>query len=117
MKVEKWNTVISDCRDLYFKRLIDSNKGFFELKDENGHLFEVILTDPAPYMICSEEWLNHGVSIRDVGWTYIVKGGGFSNIFPEYLIEREVYTHYVIATHSMCLEVLASTPPRIIRVN
>ncbi|MBL4886871.1 MAG: hypothetical protein JKZ03_00030 [Flavobacteriaceae bacterium] len=117
MKAKKWDTIISNCEGLYFERLTERGKGVFEVVDHLGNNFEVILDDLGPYMILEEKWLNHGVSVDEIGWTYVVEGGGFPKLFADWVLEEAPYVHYVVITYDMCLEILASRPPIIKPMN
>lgn len=119
MELIRWDTAVSDYK-IYFKRLIDRGEiGIFEVKNESGILFEVVLKGEGvgPYVIVDEEHLTNYWSIKKkgTGSTFIVKPSVLLRNF-EIILDPEKYNHYVISTGSLCLEVLSKFPPMIRRV-
>lgn len=121
MKIFKWETLVSNYM-LNFRSLIDRGKAIFEVETESGIVFEVILESTGegccgPYVIVEEEHMTDYWHIREknIGSTFIVEP---SYLLKHFLIilEPEKYKHYVIATSSICLEVLSQIPPEIRRI-
>lgn len=114
IEVEKWPTLLSECSELYYVKLIHQSDLRLVVKDAEDHEFEVVVADPGPYRVVDEQYLvDYWNSKGDhTGWTFRVIHGGWPNIPVEllevYLPER---THYVVATLDYCLEVLGAKEP------
>jgi len=115
----RWETPVSNY-ELYFKRLIDRGEiGIFEVETKSKETFEIILEGPesGPYVISEEEYLTKYWTIigKEIGSTFVVETSDLLNYFPG-VMQKEKYKHYVVATGSLCLEVLSKVPPIIRRV-
>ena len=126
VKYKRWETVISNCKGLNFKRLVD--QGYlllFEVDDEHNNLYEVVLKCDFEYayLLRSEGFEGHDVDLRNTGWTYIVEGAPFAEVTDWAKdLKRDyqrggAYIHYVIATYDSCLEIISNTPPIVRKVN
>ena len=123
MKCKRWETPLSNCGRLCFRRLVDQELLLFEVKDEHGTLYEVILKSDTDYsyLIRDEAYTTHDVNLRETGWTYIVEDGGFISLMSvmvehaQYLGDKP-YVHYVVSTDDSCLELLSIDPPIVRKV-
>lgn len=119
MDLMRWATPISDCKSLYFKRLVDDGEGRFVLESDSGKAFEVLIGGHCgPYVISNEEFLTKYWSIKpsDIGWTFVVVSSDLINLFPG-VMDPDDYKHYVVSTLDTCLEVLSRKEPVIRRIS
>ncbi len=115
MEINRWETPVSECDELYFSRLVDRGPAaYVEFKSGGGVLFEATLDGfCGPYLVVDEQHLNHYWHDRpDVGWSFTVQPSLLLSAVPG-LLQPELYTHFVISTCDVCLEVLARRPPDI----
>ena len=121
MRLRRWETLLSDCQDLYFVGLVDGRESYlrntlcFMVEDKLGQQYEVLLED-RPYLVVDEEDLTKYWSISEGkrGSTFIVEDSPFPAQFPGVLEPDEV-VHYVVATWDVCLEVLSTREPLVRR--
>jgi len=119
MNLVRWNTPVSNCRSLYFRRLIDDGKGRFILESDSGEAFEVIISGHCgPYCVSDEEFLTKYWSIKpkEIGWTFMVISTDLVKQFPG-VMEPSDYHHYVVSTLDTCLEVLSKEEPVVRKLN
>jgi len=115
VKLERWETVISDKQKLSFQELRDTGNGYVVVQSGDGCRFEIELGDwCGPYVVISEEhltkyWNNKS---KDIGWTFKVstKDSLLLRCYAD-AAEGEDYSHYVVSTQDSCIEILALREP------
>ncbi|WP_167631871.1 hypothetical protein [Mariprofundus ferrooxydans] len=127
MKYQRWDTVISNCRGLNFKRLVDQGGLLlFEIEDEHNELYEVVLKSDYDfaYKLHGEDFEpRYDVEIKVTGWTFIIEENiPFAKLREEVIDHNkgfglEPYAHYAIYTYDTCLEIISNTPPIVRKVN
>lgn len=118
MNLERWPTIISDCKSLYFKKIVDCGQGKFIVQADSGEVFEILIGKySGPYIVCDEEFLTKYWDVKPIGigWTFIVHSSELSRLFPG-VMEFANFRHYVESTMDSCLEILSEEEPTVRRV-
>lgn len=117
MQIFRWDTPVSDVRELYFFRLVERGESWFEVKSREEELFQLCLSGCGPYLIIDEVYLNAYFSLQSdaIGRTFTVEPSPLKAALPG-LWEPERFTHYVVNTMDTCIELLAEEEPIIRKV-
>ncbi|MBA3706841.1 MAG: hypothetical protein H0W84_13345 [Bacteroidetes bacterium] len=115
LNIEKWHTICSDLKELYFFSLVDTGSLIFTIRDST-HKYEFFFEKFGPYMVVDEALRSDDLKVTDpVGWTFIIKDSDIIPLFNPGAINvfcpSETLTHYVIGTYDSGLEILADKEP------
>lgn len=121
MKLDRWETLISDAPGLRFVELQDSGEGSAIVESSDGQRFEILLDEwCGPYVLLSEEYLVKYWSIKPkgIGWTFKVSPAtsDLMRCYPD-SADEQGFQHYVVSSEDSCLEILARRTPPIRRLN
>jgi hypothetical protein len=115
---ERWPTICSDLKELYFFSLVDSGSLIFTVCDST-HKYEFTFEKlVGPYMLVDEALRTDSEKeTNPTGWTAIIEDSDFISLFnPEsmdVMFTNKIPTHYLIGTYDSCLEILADREPTI----
>jgi len=105
-KIIRWDTCLSDVRDLYFKSLSDDGTLNVLFTDSEDNIYE-ITAEKISYKLSEEELLtDHWNLIKsETGRTFIIENSKW--LTNDYVTAGFEYTHYVITSWDLCIEILA----------
>ena len=115
---ERWPTICSDLKELYFFSLVDTGSLIFTVRDST-HKYEFTFEKiVGPYMLVDEALrADSEKPTISTGWTAIIKNSDFIPLFNPGLMDviftNKIPTHYLIGTDDSCLEILADREPTI----
>ena len=109
MILQRWDTVLSDVKELYFDTIIHDEHLRISLKDGHNNQYELFLryANVYAYKVSDEEILTDywNVKKKQIGHSFIVKDSEWcSQIITCNVGEQP--QHYVIATWGFCVEIL-----------
>jgi len=115
---DRWPTICSDLKELYFFSLVDTGSLIFTVRDST-HKYEFTFEKfVGPYMVVDEVLRADSEMVTNpTGWTAIIKNSDFIPLFNPELMDaiftNKSLTHYLIGTYDSCLEILADREPTI----
>lgn len=115
-QTDRWPTVCSDLKELYFFSLVDTGSLIFTVRDST-HKYEFTFEKfVGSYMLVDEALrADNEKVIKPTGWTSIMKNSDFITLFNpglmDVIFDNKTLTHYVIGTYDSCLEILADREP------